>query len=440
MKVTCEVKNKTAILNVNVITMLNNEILINQTVLISEETIEFIGNEKNINIPEDTFIIDGKDKYLIPGLIDMHVHLGENEDDLLLYLVNGVTTIRNMWGYEQFNLLNWIFGTRVFNHLKLRDEVNNNHIIGPRIFTARPLIEGETPFFPSFMVKKVISPQSAEKIVLHQSNQGYDLIKFSSTISENVFTSLVLSARKNNISIAGHVPDKVGMRNVIKAKVTSVEHLLGFFNPYNPELAINEKEISEIAQLSAQNNVFHCPTLIASERICNINKREEYENEPEMDYLPKRVKKGMKFLLKTSSNLFKKKQLKPNHEYLPFLFGIVQELKKHDTGIILGTDKGTPYVVAGFSLHRELKLLNVAGLTPFEAIKTATFNAAKCLKRETTLGTIEVGKCADLLLVEQNPLKNLETIKNHCGVMTKGRWLSREKCNQILNELKEKNK
>ena len=429
MKITFETQTKTAILNVNVLTMLNNEILENQTVLISGETIEFIGAEGKTNIPKDALIIDGKGKYLMPGLIDMHVHLGDNEDDLLLFLVNGVTTIRNMWGYEHFQPLNWLFGTRVFNHLKLRDEVKNNRILGPTIFTAGPLIEGETPFFPGFMVKKVTSAQDAEKTVLHQAKQGYDLIKFYSTVSEDVFTSLARCARENNISIAGHIPDKVGIRNVINSKVTSIEHLLGFFNPYKPELAVNENEIPELAQLSAQNNVYHCPTLIANERICNISKMQEYENEPEME-----------FLLKTSSNIFKKKQLKPNHEYLPFLFGVIQELKKQGAGIIAGTDKATPYVAAGFSLHRELKLLNTSGLTPFETIQAATINAAKCLKKETKLGTIESGKCADLILVEQNPLKNLETIKNHCGVMTKGRWLSREKCNQILRELKQKNK
>jgi imidazolonepropionase-like amidohydrolase len=435
-----EGKNKTAFVDVNILSMLNGEILKNQTVLISGETIESIGRDKSINIPVDAFIIDGKGKYLIPGLIDMHVHLGDNEDDLLLFLVNGVTTIRNMWGYENFRLRNWLFGTRVFNHLKLRNDVKKNLVPGPTIFTAGPLVEGETPFFPRFMVKKVTSAQSAEEIVSFQAGQGYDLIKFYSTLSEDVFASLARAAEKNNISIAGHVPDTVGIRNVIDAKVTSIEHLLGFFNPYKPTLTISENEISEIARLSAENNVYHCPTLIASERICNIDRMKEYENEPEMEYVPLRVKKGMKFLLKASSDIFRKKHLKPNHEYLPFLFRIVRELKEHGAGIVLGTDKATPYVVAGFSLHRELSLLIEAGLTPFEAIKTATYNAAKCLKREKTSGTIDAGKCADLVLVEQNPLTNIEIIKNHCGVMTRGRWLSRGKCNQILNDLKQKNK
>lgn len=192
--------------------------------------------------------------------------------------------------------------------------------------------------------------------------------------------------------------------------------------------------------MSAENNVYHCPTLIASERICNIGALEQYKSEPEIEYLPKRVRRGMEFLLRTSSHLFKEKDLKPNHEYMPLLLKVIQELKRQGAGILLGTDKGTPYVVAGFSLHRELQLLNRAGLTPFEAIRAGTVNAAKCLRKETEIGTIEVGKRADLLFVEQNPLNNLDTIKHHHGVMIRGKWLSRDKCNQILKELKDKNK
>jgi hypothetical protein len=104
----------------------------------------------------------------------------------------------------------------------------------------------------------------------------------------------------------------------------------------------------------------------------SITTAEQYKNEPEMEYLPKRVKRGMEFLLKTSSKLFNDKKLKPNHEYMPFLIKVIQELKRQGVGILLGTDKGTPYVVAGFSLLKELKLLNMAGLTPFEAIQAGT--------------------------------------------------------------------
>lgn len=440
MKTTNEKSPKTAFVNVNVVTMSNDAILTNKTVLVTDGIIEFIGDPKQINIPENTFVIDGKDKYLMPALVDMHVHLGDNEDDLLLFLVNGVTTIRNMWGYENFRLRNWLFGTRVFNHLELRDEINNGYRLGPSILSAGPLIEGETPFFPKFMVKSIKSIKMAEEVVQNQVDKGYDLIKFYSTLSEDVFSMLVRTAQKNNLPISGHVPDRVGIENAVNAKVTSIEHLLGFFNPYNPDLAVKENEISQIAQMSAVKDVYHCPTLIASERICNIGAMEQYKSEPEMEYLPKRVRNGMEFLLKASSNLFKKKDLKPNHEYMPFLFKIIQELKRQGAGILLGTDKATPYVVAGFSLHRELQLLNMAGLTPFEVIRAGTVNAAKCLRKEAEIGTVEVGKRADLLLVEKNPLHNLDTIKHHHGVMIRGKWLCRDKCNQILRELKCKSK
>jgi hypothetical protein len=439
MNSTKAITRKTAFVNANVVTMRDDKILINQTVLVSDGKIESIRDSNQTHLSEDAFVIDGKGKYLMPSLIDMHVHLGDNEDDLLLFLVNGVTTIRNMWGYENFKLRNWLFGTRVFNHLALRDKIDSGLVLGPSIVTAGPMIEGEKPFFPGFMVKSIKSVKDAEEVVRSQAEKGYDLIKFYSTLSEEVFDALVRTAVNKNICIAGHVPDRVGIRNVVRSKVTSVEHLLGFFNPYNPECATGEDEIPEIARLSAENNVYHCPTLIASERICNIGALEQYQNEPEMEYLPGRVKKGMKFLLNASDGLFKKKKLKPNHEYLPFLFKVIRELKKQNAGILLGTDKGTPFVVAGFSVHRELRLLNDAGLTPYEALRTGTVNAAKCLRKESEIGTIEVGKRADVLLVEQNPFDNLETISRHSGVMVRGKWMSRDECDTILSNLKRKN-
>lgn len=431
-------QNKTAFINVNIVTMLDHTILENQTVLIENGTIKAIDAATQLNIPDNVRTIDGKDKYLMPGLIDMHVHLGDNQDDLLLFLVNGVTSIRNMWGYENFRLLNWLFGTRVFNHLKLREKVTQGIVPGPTIFSAGPMIEGATPFFPKFMVQITDSTQRAAEVVRAQAGKGYDLIKFYSTLSEDVFNALVQTAHANNIPICGHVPDQVGIKKTIQAKVTSIEHLLGFFNPYNPQLAAKESEITALASLSAENNVYHCPTLIASERICNLAAQEQYEHEPEMAYLPPRVKKGMRFLLKSSSDLFEKRGLKPNHEYLPLLFKIIQELRKQGAPLLLGTDKATPYVAAGFALHRELQLLSAAGLTPFEVLEAGTINAAKCLRKETEIGSVEVGKRADLLLVEQNPLNNLGTTKNHCGVMSAGQWLSRDECDSILAELKDK--
>jgi len=428
---------KIAIVNVNVITMKNSKVISNQTVLVNKGLIEQING--NNNIPDGYFSIDGKDKYLLPSLIDMHVHLGDNIDDLMLYLVNGVTTIRNMWGYENFDFRNWLLGTRVFHHLRLKKQIEKGEVIGPQIITAGSMNEGEKSFFPKFMVNVIKSKEQVENMVKRHADNGYDLIKFYSTISKDVFDAIVFHAKKRRIPIGGHVPDSVGLEYVVNAQVNSVEHLFGFFNPYNPELALKESEIPKIADLSAEKNVFHCPTLIASERIGNVEKRKDYENEKEMAYLPNRVKKGMRFLQNASNNLFKKKNLKANHEYIPYLFKIIQQFKKSGVKILLGTDKATPYVVSGFSVHRELKLLCDAGLSPFEAIQTGTITAAQCLNQSNEIGTVEVGKRADLLLTEDNPFIDLDTLRKHCGVIVNGRWISRDECGRVLNLLKKKN-
>lgn len=428
---------KYAFTHVHVVTMKDQVILPDRLVVVEGDRITYVGDAALFKLPEGAVVIEGEHRYLMPGLTDMHMHLGDNPDDLLLYLVNGVTTIRNMWGYERFRPLSWLMGTRVFQHLALRDAVCRGTVLGPTIVTAGPLLEGEKPFFPTFMVQQVTTTQRATEVVHAQAAKGYDLVKFYSTLSAEVFAALVMAARERGIPLAGHVPDAVGLGQVIHAGVASVEHLLGFFNPYAPELAVKPAEIAELAQLSAQHGVFHCPTLIAWERICNVSAQAEYEQDPEMAYLPARVKKGMRFLMKSASNHIQKRHLRPNHDYLPQLTEVIQTLRAQGAPLLLGTDKATPYVVAGFAVHRELQLLAKAGLTPFEAIAAGTVNAAKCLGKEAEFGTLEVGKRADLLLVDENPLVNLATIKSHSGVMARGRWLSRERCDEILLRLKQ---
>jgi hypothetical protein len=190
--------------------------------------------------------------------------------------------------------------------------------------------------------------------------------------------------------------------------------------------------VGEVARMSADLGVFHCPTLVATERLADVGHRERYENEDAMRYLPARVKRGMRMLQDASYRLFRKRGRQPNHAYLDFLYRVVGELKRAGAPILLGTDKGTPYVVAGFSAHRELEHLSRAGLSPYEVLQTATVNAAACLHLAGEIGTVEVGKRADLLLVDGNPLSDLRTLQRPCGVMANGRWLDRAVCDGLL--------
>lgn len=424
--------NELVINHINILTMADNQIQHNKLVLVKDGCISAI--DDGTDDAKHPNVVDGRGKYLMPGLINMHTHLGDNPHDLMLYLVNGVTAIRNMWGYEGFRLRQWAFGTRVFHHLRLRQQIESGEIAGPAIFTAGPLLDGKDPFFPKFMcLHALASKEQTHQVIKDQSSKGYDFIKIYSNLSRQNFDDIMEIAALYGMPVTGHVPDAVGIKHALKSGLRSIEHLYGFFNPYNPGSNIRKEEVKELAGIAARNHVWNCPTLIANERIANTEKQNEFEDEDEMQYIPNRNKKAMRFLIRESRKLFDKKGVRGNHEYMEFLYMIVRQLHSEGAGLLLGTDKAVPYVVAGFSEHREMKLLSKAGLSNYEVIKTATINAAHCLHRENELGTIEIGKRANMIITDTNPLDDLKTIFHHAGVIKDGVYYTRERCDAILN-------
>ncbi len=422
--------------NVNILTMVDNSILWDKAILIHDGRISCI--DERIRHPEGfQNLIDGQNGYILPGLVNMHTHLGDNRLDLLLYLVNGVTSIRNMWGYEGFRFRQWLFGARMFNHLQLKKKIAAGKIIGPSIYTAGPLLDGDPPFFPRFMsLHPVKEKKQIERIIREQVDQGYDFVKFYSNLSVSSFDDIVEIAGQYAIPVAGHVPDSVDIQHVLESKVSSIEHLYGFINPYHPECNKTRQEITRLAALAAANGVWNCPTLIAHERLSDIERKPEFEHEYQMNYIAPRNRRSMRFLMKASYDFYHKRGLKGNHVYMEDYFNIIRLLKNEGAGILLGTDKSVPYVVAGFSEHAEMKLLLQAGLSNYEVLQAATVNAARCLKKENEFGTVKKGASADLILTLENPLINLNTLLNHAGVIKSGVFYSRMRCNEILNSIK----
>ena len=429
-------KSMIFIKNIHILSMKNKKIDENQSVVIREGVIEAIG--KDLPMPAAfCTIIDGSGQYVMPGLINMHVHLGDNPNDLLLYLVNGITTIRNMWGYERFKLGHYFFGTRVFDHLKLKKDIEDGLAEGPNIYTAGPLLDGENPFFPKFMYLHALKDtKQIEKIIKSQAKKGYDFLKIYSKLSLENFDDIMEISKKYALPVVGHVPDAVDLEHAIKLKIHSMEHLYGFMNPYYPEKNLGNEQILKMAGFAASGNVWNCPTLIANERLANIDRQAEFEDEEQMDYISLKNKKAMRILIRESDKVFTKAGNVGPHEYMEQLFHIIGCLKREGAGILMGTDKSVPYVVAGFSGHKEMQLLSQAGMSNFEVLKSATIDAAKCLYKDKELGTIEPGKKADLILSRSNPLEDLCAVSNHAGVIKSGVYYSREKCDEILQKIK----
>jgi len=438
-----------AFVNVNVVPMDSERILPGQTVIVRGDRIIEVGSVDATDIPEDAQRIDGHGKYLMPGLVDMHVHQ-QNETHLTLFIANGVTTIRNMWGREY--------------HLKLREEIREGKHIAPTLFTTGPILDGKNT--RGFTV--VETPEHAREIVADNKAAGYDLIKAYSRLSVEIYDALTEAAAKHGMPVAGH-PRAVGIEHALAARQHSVEHLVGygkylegedspfFGQSYRKRVLdaafwqlsltwqyMDERKIPGIVRATREAGTWNCVTLVVW-NYGPIMTREQGKQElkrPYMKYVPMGRKQSWLANMIGGERL--RKWLRECRglgislaECLDAPFRNGKKLTKalHDAGarIVLGTDARASFVVHGFSVHQELQNFVDAGLTPYEAIKAGTRDAAECLGELDEFGTITVGLRADLLLVDGNPLADVGNADKRVGVMLRGRWLPQSELQSMLD-------
>jgi imidazolonepropionase-like amidohydrolase len=420
-------QNKTvAFINVNIIPMDEERIINNQTVLVKDGVIKAIGDQ-NIVVPDDTVKIQASGKYLMPGLVDMHTHFNSLlpffgiKDEWILYLANGVTSVRNMWGIHK----GWYHP--VLSKIK---KIKNGTLPYPTIYTGGQILEGKPQFFP-YMSTVINSPSKAEKIIESEKKKGYDFIKIYHTLSEEGYKEVARASKKYGINFLGHVPDKIGIEGAVSSGQHSMEHLIGFFNPFTGKPLLDEKTIEKYAAMISGSGTWNCPTMVVWQRYLSPEKIGDFEKRSEMAYISDKIKTVMRnALVKASTNLFI-----PDN-YLSYLRLVVGKLHEAGAKIILGTDASNPFVIPGFSIHEELLNLTECGLSNYEAIKTGTKNAAECLNKLHEFGTISVGKRADLILLDKNPLEDVRYIKNPEGVMVRGIWTHKEQIEKMLEYIK----
>ena len=414
--------NSFIISNVNIIPMNQDTILVNKMVYVKAGIIQEIGDNIVVN---GVKALNGENKYLTPGLIDMHVHVWDKYE-LGIYLSNGVTAIRNVWGLPM--------------HLRLKKQINNDEIISPLFYTSGPKLTG--PEFIGDDNLQLNSPEEAKEKILSYKKKGYDFIKTYYGLTEDIFDTVIKQAEISEMDIIAHPSQKVPYSYHFNPQIKSIEHAEDIIQqPLNYKLdTIKLKEV--INDFSKSKHSPFCPTLTVYNNIYqmliddNILASEQLQF---MNPLIKMVDSKKEFdrwhntKLRDSSIV---KKIKNQHD---FHLKIIKGLNEAGVSIICGTDSGIGVTIPGFSIHKELAFYKEAGLSNYEVLKTATVNASKTHSIMNKMGTIESGKIANLLLLDNNPLLDLSTLQNPTTVFIKGRLLDSKTLDSFENEAKNRN-
>tara|TARA_R110001632_G_scaffold83134_3_gene184225 strand:- start:4626 stop:6059 length:1434 start_codon:yes stop_codon:yes gene_type:complete len=418
-------KNKSAdnnsflITNVNIIPMNQDTILVDKMVYIKDGIIQKIADSIEIDGVET---LDAKNKYLTPGLIDMHVHVWDRYE-LGLYLSNGVTAVRNLWGMPM--------------HLRLKEDVNNDEIISPLFFTTGPKLTG--PEFIGDDNLNLTSPSEAKEKVISYKNRGYDFIKTYYGLTEDIFDAVIEQAITSDIDIVAHPSQKVPYSYHFNSQIKSIEHAEDIIQqPLNYKLdTLKLKEV--INDFSKSKHTSFSPTLTVYNNIYQMLIDDDILESEQLQYMNPLIKKvdskaqferWYNTKLRDSSIV---KTIKNQHD---FHLKIIKKLHEAGTTFICGTDAGIGVTIPGFSIHQELAFYKEAGLSNYEVLKTATINASKTHSIMNNMGTIEVGKIANLLLINNNPLLDLSALQNPTTVFIKGRKLNRDSLDNFEEKAK----
>lgn len=401
--------------------MKDSELIKTQSVLIENGIIQKIGTD--IQNPNAT-LIDGTGKFLMPGLTDMHVHLFERHPLkntwVILLLINGVTSVRDMCGEP--------------GKLQLRDKIKRNEILAPNIYQSGPIIDGVKDNFGLFAFASC--PEQGREIVVGQKKAGYDFIKVYDGLTKEVYSAIVDEAHKQGMLVDGHLPDKITLEEALKLNQNSIEHLNGYFEWKDNQVSLIVPE--NYAPLTASANVWNCPTIYNHYMNWSRKRAAEMFTYAETSGLiPSALREMWKKRISNNSKELMEIVDKFGESNNETLEKIVLNLYNSKAKLIAGTDAGSlPLLIPGYSLHQELKIMTEIGIPTYEVLKMTTINAALAMNKDTEFGTIEVGKRADLLLLNSNPLDNLDNLQNKSGLMIRGIWLSEDDIKKLNDKVK----
>ena len=409
-----------AFTNVNVIDGRSSSPLPDRNVVIRGNRIVAEGPAASTTVPTGARRIDGRGKFLIPGLWDMHVHLTMpgGRDVLRLYVANGVTGVRDM--------------ASEWAPLKaMRADIARGSLIGPRIISSGPYLEGGDVPIPHLLVR---TPADAQPAVDSLIKLGVDFIKVHGQLTPESYYAIARAARARNIPFAGHVSRTVGAANASDSGQASIEHILSIPNPcsaaevtqlaprFPVQAALGRCDTSDQAPLYAKlkrNGTWVVPTIVAQVEVSRWPKR-DLPGDSVARYLPDSLRQYVAGIFPMVDSVPPDADVN-GARMLAKRIAVTGALFRAGVGVMAGTDAPLRNSPPGFGLHEELVHLTQAGLSPFEALRAATYEPARFLGALDSLGTVERGKVADLVLLTANPLSDIRNSSRSAFVLANGR-------------------
>ena len=407
-----------AFVGVNVVPMDRNGTLNNQTVIVQDGRIAHVGPAGSTRVPDGALRLEGRGKYLMPGLGEMHGHIPSTlqprefiEAVLFLYVANGVTTVRGMQGSP--------------GQLDLRERAKRGELLAPNLYLAGPGFSGKT----------IRSVEEATQQVRQQKGEGWDLLKVLPGLTRDQYDAMARTAKEVGISFAGHVPADVGLLHAIRSGQETFDHLDGYIEYLQGEKGpVTEAKFQEIAKQTREAGVWVVPTMALWETLRGTADLATLLAFPELKYMPLEQIQQWR---SAQESLLKSSDFNPEvaRNVIKNRMRLLKALDDGGVKILLGSDAPQRFSVPGFSIHREMKRMADAGMKPYDILRSGTYNVGLYLKEKDNFGTIEVGKRADLILLDANPLEDIGNIARRSGVMLRGRWLSEREIQSRLDKI-----
>ena len=418
-----------AFVDVTVVPMDRDRIVEHQTVIVRDGRIAAIGPSAGTRAPANATIIDGRGKFLIPGLGDAHAHLstpgggpGLAERAVQLYALNGVTMARSMYTEP--------------HHAPVRDRIERGELLGPRLVLVSPPVGGQN----------TRTPEAARAAVQTHHAAGYRIVKVMPGLTRPTFDTLVVAARAAGMQLTGHVPGDVGLSGVLGARFASMEHLDGFLEALNPSpvtgpqsgffglgvvATVEESRISRLVADVKASGTTVVPTEFEMELFTSTEAGSELAKRPEMRYAPSQLVAGWTQQKDGSARAFGV-TAERGARYHELRRRLISDLNAAGVPIAAGSDAFNMFDVAGFGTFGEIETLVASGLTPYQALAAATISVARLMGLDADAGTVATGRFADLVLLDANPLGDVRNVRRQAGVMLRGRWLPRSEVESKL--------